>query len=162
MFIARISPRSQGRATFGLRGACAHLWMGPCLQEREHAPVPCVHSDGDGGPRLKGESNTAQGNALGIPINPAQALKGRYLEWNRNGIAWPGMDRVGMGLAPLPPLQGFEWYGDGIPRAMPWALLFPPFRLELRHAVILSDPERAHRLNAHSSYPHTRRFRACE
>ena len=61
-----------------------------------------------------GRDNIAQGNALGIgAIRPPQALKGRYRFCGRI----------------VAPFQGFVTRYSPCPRALPWAVLFEPFRL---------------------------------
>ena len=58
----------------------------------------------------------AQGNALGEDErNEPQALKGRHLI--------------------VPPLQGLLLHGYPNPRALPWAVLFGPFRAERLHSA---------------------------
>ncbi len=74
--------------------------------------------------RLKGVNNPAQGNALGIADGPPQALKGRH---TGTPTAPPGegsADQAGGCFAP----SGLRRFGNGIPRALPWAVVSPPFR----------------------------------
>ncbi len=68
-------------------------------------------------PGLKGQNNTAQGNALGIAVPDPPALKGRD---NTSTTGSGGSSKH------IPPLQGLFSEGGIIPRALPWALLKLP------------------------------------
>ena len=74
-----------------------------------------LHNDGtDTGAGPTGRDNTAQGNALGIRVICApRARNGRYRFCGRI----------------VAPFQGFVTRYSPCPRALPWAVLFEPFRL---------------------------------
>ncbi len=74
--------------------------------------------------RLKGVNNTAQGNALGIADGPPKALKGRRTGTPRTSPGEGNVDQAGGRFAP----SGLRRFGNGIPRALPWAVVSPPFR----------------------------------
>ena len=77
--------------------------------------------------RLEGDNNTAQGNALEIADEAAQALKGRQNRPHSSGM----MERLGARAARISPFQGLGVCNAHIPRALPWALSLRPFGLPL-------------------------------
>jgi potassium-transporting ATPase KdpC subunit len=99
------------------------------------APAPSAHLHQRAAPRLEGVDNTAQGHALGITATPAQALKGRHrphrFPVEDRGATWR--------LSPCLALSGLSCLLAPIPRALPWALLFPPFRRRSRALTFSSS-----------------------
>src|ERR1043166_9603939 len=83
----------------------------------------------NGLPSLKGCNKPAQGNALGIVDGEKfQALKGR----NRPQRAWL-----------LRPFRAWDAFDARVPRALPWAGFFGPFRAEMQVLLRAATPSPA-------------------